>query len=141
MKKDNSFAFVAGFAMAAGAVLAGVALAQTASTQKEERRERTIDEVKTEAVHRAEVGQYPLIGLDPADVKEAFESIHTADKDEWAAGFMRVADRYFNEAKSLEKTDPDQSQRRLHSRLAHLFFRTLADSRFARQAALLRESA
>ncbi len=62
----------------------------TSFAQKEERRERTIDEIKTEAVRRAEVGQYPLIGLDPADVKEAFESIHTADKDEWAAGFMRV---------------------------------------------------
>ena len=85
------------------AVLSGLTVAQ-----KEERRERTIDEVKTEAVRRAEVGQYPLIGLDPADVKEAFETIHTADKDEWAAGFMRVGDRYFNEAKSLEKTDPDE---------------------------------
>jgi esterase FrsA len=68
--------------------------------------ERTIDEIKTEAVHRAEVGQYPLIGLDPSDVKEAFASIHTKDKDEWAAAFMAVADRYMNEAKSLEKTDP-----------------------------------
>jgi len=77
-----------------------------ASAQKEERRERTIDEVRVEAIHRAEVGQYPLIGLDPGDVKEAFENIRTSDKDEWAAGFMRVADRYFNEAKSLEKSDP-----------------------------------
>jgi esterase FrsA len=68
--------------------------------------ERTIDEIKIEAVHRAEVGQYPLIGLDPGDVKEAFNSIHTRDKDEWAAAFMGVADRYMNEAKSLEKTDP-----------------------------------
>jgi len=68
--------------------------------------ERTIDEIKTEAIHRAEVGQYPLIGLDPGDVKAAFNSIHTRDKDEWAAGFMGVADRYMNEAKSLEKTDP-----------------------------------
>lgn len=75
----------------------------------QERRERTIEEIKVEAVHRAEVGQYPLIGLDPADVKEAFESIHTADKDEWAAGFMKVADRYFNEAKSLEKSDPTKA--------------------------------
>lgn len=74
--------------------------------QAQERRERTIEEIKPEAIHRAEVGQYPLIGLDPADVKEAFESIHTADKNEWAAGFMRVADRYFNEAKSLENADP-----------------------------------
>jgi esterase FrsA len=76
------------------------------SAQQEPRRERTIEEIKTEAIHRAEVGQYPLIGLDPADVKEAFESIHSKDPDEWAAGFMRVADRYFNQAKSLEKTDP-----------------------------------
>src|ERR1019366_9324891 len=66
----------------------------------QQRAERTIDEIKTEAVHRAEVGQYPLIGLDPGDVKEAFTSIHTRDKDEWAAGFMGVADRYMNEAKS-----------------------------------------
>jgi esterase FrsA len=72
----------------------------------EQRSERTIDEIKAEAIHRAEVGQYPLIGLDPADVKEAFNSIHTRDKDEWAAAFMGVADRYMNEAKALEKTDP-----------------------------------
>jgi len=68
--------------------------------------ERTIEEIKVEAIHRAEVGQYPLIGLDPGDVKEAFNSIHTRDKDEWAAAFMGVADRYMNEAKALEKTDP-----------------------------------
>ena len=60
-------------------------------SRPKERRERTIEEIKTEAVHRAEVGQYPLIGLDPADVKEAFKTIHTNDKDEWAAGFMSVA--------------------------------------------------
>jgi esterase FrsA len=86
-------------------LLAGLALI-SATSFTQERRERTIDEIKTEAIHRAEVGQYPLIGLDPADVKEAFQSIHTSDKDEWAAGFMRVADRYFNEARSLEKSDP-----------------------------------
>jgi hypothetical protein len=90
-------------------VFAALAVTSPAQEQSGSRRERTIDEVKTEAIHRAEVGQYPLIGLDPADVKEAFESIHTADKDEWAAGFMRVADRYFNEAKSSEKTDPTKA--------------------------------
>src|SRR5438270_10809989 len=72
----------------------------------QERRERTIDEIKTEAIHRAEVGQYPLIGLDPNDVKVAFQTIHTADNDAWAAGFIRVADGSFNEAKSLESSDP-----------------------------------
>src|SRR5580692_493370 len=96
-----SAALVLGFS----ALLSASAFAQ----QNEPRRERTIDEIRVEAIHRAEVGQYPLIGLDPADVKEAFESIHTADKDEWAAGFMKVADRYFNEAKSLEKSDPTKA--------------------------------
>jgi esterase FrsA len=86
-----------------------VAILAASMSQSQERRERTIDEIKTEAIHRAEVGQYPLIGLDPADVREAFESVHTADKDEWAAAFMQVADRYFNEAKSLEKSDPTKA--------------------------------
>jgi len=75
----------------------------------QEKQERTLDEVRTEAIHRAENGMYPLIGLDPGDVREAFRSIHTKDKDEWAAAFMGVGDRYDNEARSLEKTDPTQA--------------------------------
>src|SRR5512135_2413818 len=82
------------------------ALLPFASASAEEHRERTLDEVKTEAVHRAENGMYPLIGLDPGVVREAFEKIKTTDKDEWAAAFMSVGDRYMAEAKSLEKSDP-----------------------------------
>jgi esterase FrsA len=67
--------------------------------------ERTLDEIKAEAIKRAENGMYPLIGLDPADVKEAFASIKTSDYDEWAAAFMKIGDRYMAEAKSLERTD------------------------------------
>jgi pimeloyl-ACP methyl ester carboxylesterase len=86
-------------------IFVGIAATLSSIAHSQQRTERTIDEIKIEAVHRAEVGQYPLIGLDPNDVKEAFTSIHTRDKDEWAAGFMGVADRYMNEAKSLEKSD------------------------------------
>lgn len=68
--------------------------------------ERTLEEIKAEAIKRAENGMYPLIGLDPADVKEAFAAIHTSDYDEWAAAFTKVADRYMAEAKSVEKSDP-----------------------------------
>ena len=103
MKIQNHFPLPV-FLLAFLAFISG-AFAQSPSNQNEERRERTIDEIKAEAIHRAEVGQYPLIGLDPGDVKEAFNSIHTRDKDEWAAAFMGVADRYMNEAKSLEKTN------------------------------------
>jgi len=72
----------------------------------QEPQERTIDEIKEEAIKRAENGIYPLIGLDPADVREAFAAIKTKDKDEWAIAFMGVADKYMNEAKSLERNDP-----------------------------------
>jgi esterase FrsA len=72
----------------------------------EEHRERTLDEIKVEATKRAENGMYPLIGLDPVDVREAFTAIKTLDNDEWAAGFSAVADRYAAQAKTLEATDP-----------------------------------
>ena len=39
--------------------LAAIALLLSSPASAQERRERTIDEVKTEAIHRAEVGQYP----------------------------------------------------------------------------------
>ena len=72
----------------------------------QERHERTLDEIKAEALTRAENGMYPVIGLDPADLREAFASIKTSDKDEWAAAFIAVGDRYMAEGKSLEQSDP-----------------------------------
>src|SRR5450755_135586 len=77
--------------------------------QEHPRSERTIGEIKIEAVHRAEVGQYPLIGLDPNDIREALNSVHTRDKDEWATAFMGVADRYMTEGRSLQSTDPEKA--------------------------------
>jgi esterase FrsA len=71
-----------------------------------QQKERTLDEIKAEAIKRSENGMYPLIGIDPTDLREAFASIKTTDKDEWAAAFMAVADRYMAEAKSLEGSDP-----------------------------------
>src|SRR5437899_12929205 len=88
----------------AGMILSALAWAGIAMAQAQ--KERTLEEIKAEAIKRAENGMYPLIGLDPADVKEAFASIRTSDYDEWAAAFIKVADRYMAQAKSLEKTDP-----------------------------------
>ena len=56
--------------------------------------ERTIDEIKVETQARAERGAYPLTGLDPTDVCEALANIKTRDRDEWAAAWSAVADRY-----------------------------------------------
>jgi esterase FrsA len=85
-----------------GPLNAGTILAQ-------EKAERTIDEIKMEALKRAQTGMYPMIGLHPEDVEEAFTSIKTRDKDEWATAFMRVADRYMTEGKALEKSDPEKA--------------------------------
>jgi esterase FrsA len=77
-------------------VLTSFAVLSTSSLAQQHS-ERAIEEIKTEAIKRAENGMYPLIGLDPADVREAFASIHSKDKDEWAAAFMAVGDRYMAE--------------------------------------------
>ncbi len=81
-------------------------VAVIAATATAQQKERTIDEIKTEAIKRSENGMYPLIGLDPADVREAFAKINSTDNDEWAAGFSAVADRFMAEAKAAEATDP-----------------------------------
>jgi esterase FrsA len=75
----------------------------------QERGERTLDEIKAEAIHRAENGMYPLIGLDPQDIREALAGIKTRDKDEWAAAFMAVADRYMQEGHTFETSDPTKA--------------------------------
>src|SRR6266436_5024409 len=82
--------------------LFSLALASAAAAQQ---KERTLDEIKAEAIKRAENGMYPLIGLDPADVREAFAAIKTSDHDEWATAFSTVGDRYMTQAKALEATD------------------------------------
>jgi hypothetical protein len=59
--------------------------------------ERTIDEVKSEALVRAQRGAYPLGGLDPKDVADALALIRTRDRDDWAQGWSQVAQRYYDE--------------------------------------------
>jgi esterase FrsA len=77
-------------ALAMVTILGGAAHAQAP--------ERTIEEIKTEAQARADRSNYPLIGLDPADVRDALTPLQTRDPDEWAASWSRVADRYMADA-------------------------------------------
>jgi hypothetical protein len=90
------------FVLTIAVLMAGAMFAQN-------RPERTIEEIKSEALKRAENGMYPVIGIDPADLREAFTSIKTREKDEWAAALIAVADRYMAEGRALEKTDPSKA--------------------------------
>src|SRR4051812_45030160 len=80
-----------------GLGLAAVLLPASALAQAPE---RTIDEIKVEAQARAERGNYPLIGLDAGDVRNALAGIKTRDADEWAANWAGVADRYIAKAEA-----------------------------------------
>jgi len=94
-------------------LLAGfIFIALPAATRPQQpQKERTLDEIKSEAIKRAENGMYPLIGLDPADVREAFSNIKTSDNDDWAAAFSSVADRYMTEGNTLLSSNPAQADK------------------------------
>ena len=81
--------------------------------------ERTINEIKVEAQARAERGAYPLIGLDPKDVRQALAHIETRDVDEWASAWSAVADRYYGVAK---ETSNAQERRSNYSRAWRLYY-------------------
>lgn len=63
---------------------------------------RTIEELKAETQARADRHAYPLTGLRADDVREALARIHSLDRDEWAAAWSSVAERYAERARTEE---------------------------------------
>ena len=83
-------------AAALGALLSQAsALAQIAPT-------RSLDELKAETQSRADRNAYPVVGLKPDDVREALGRIHSLDRDEWAAAWGSIAERYATRATAEE---------------------------------------
>ena len=72
------------------ALLMALAVAMAANAQSG----RTLEELKAEAQARADRNAYPLIGLKPADVREALGRLKSLDRDEWAASWSEIGDRY-----------------------------------------------
>src|ERR1700761_1875225 len=77
---------------------------ETASAQATD---RTIDEIKTETLARAQTGAYPALGIQSADASEALGRIKSRDPDEWAAAWSAVADTYMAKAKAA--SDPREA--------------------------------
>jgi pimeloyl-ACP methyl ester carboxylesterase len=73
-------------------LVSGAVSAQTA--------DRTIDEIKSETLARAQTGAYPTLGIQPADASDALGRIKTRDPDEWGAAWSAVADGYMAKAKA-----------------------------------------
>jgi esterase FrsA len=67
---------------------------------------RTLDEVKAECQARADRNAYPLAGLVPAEVREALARLTSLDRDEWAASWSQIGDRYMSAGEALGRGTP-----------------------------------
>ena len=85
-------------------LLSGLAFASTAPRAADQVTTRTIEQLKQEIIDRAErrPQRSPANGIDAADVKEAVANIKTLDRDEWARGFIGVADKYMQKGKAAD---------------------------------------
>jgi esterase FrsA len=79
-------------------------ISQTASSQTAD---RTIEEIKTETLARAQTGAYPALGIQPGDASDALGRLKTRDPDEWAAAWSAVAEGYM--AKARAASDPKEA--------------------------------
>jgi esterase FrsA len=87
--------------------LAIVAFGLTLDTAFAQLADRTIEEIKTETLARAQTGAYPTLGIDPADARDALGLINTREPDDWAAGWSTIGDRYM--AKANAASDPKEA--------------------------------
>lgn len=72
---------------------------------------RSLPQLKEECLARVARNAYPLTGLRPEDVAEAFTKITSLDRDEWAAVWSDIAARYFTEAERLGASAPAQARK------------------------------
>ena len=88
-------------------ILLSVLTCLASASARAQTADRTIDEIKTETLARAQTGAYPALGIQPADASDALARIHSRDPDEWAAAWSAVADIYM--AKARAATDPKEA--------------------------------
>jgi esterase FrsA len=88
-------------------VLFAVALIGLSENASAQTADRTIDEIKTETLARAQTGAYPALGIQPSDASDALSRIKSRDADEWAAAWSAVADGYMAKAKAA--ADPREA--------------------------------
>ena len=77
-----------------GAVLIAAGVAAAVAVTSEAQSGRTLEELKAEAQARADRNAYPLIGLKPEEVREALARLTSLDRDEWAASWSQIGERY-----------------------------------------------
>ena len=71
---------------------------------------RTLEELKAETQKRVDRNVAPAGGLKSEDAREALANIHSLDRDEWAAAWSAIAERYASRAAGEESSDKGKAQ-------------------------------
>jgi esterase FrsA len=71
---------------------------------------RNLEELKAETQRRVDRNLAPAGGLKSEDAREALANIHSLDRDEWAAAWSAIADRYASRATAEESSDKAKAQ-------------------------------
>jgi esterase FrsA len=72
---------------------------------------RTWEELKQETQRRVDKNLGPVGGLKSDDAKEALANIHSLDRDEWAAAWSAIGERYDKRAKAEEAAKNNDAAR------------------------------
>jgi esterase FrsA len=72
---------------------------------------RTWEELKQETQRRVDKNLGPVGGLKSEDAREALSNIHSLDRDEWAAAWSAIGERYDKRAKSEEAAKNNDAAR------------------------------
>ena len=72
---------------------------------------RTWEELKQETQRRVDKNLGPVGGLKSDDAREALSNIHSLDRDEWAAAWSAIGERYDKRAKSEEAAKNNDAAR------------------------------
>src|SRR5437868_11016330 len=80
--------------MKIGALFLAAGVAATLAASSAAQSGRTLEELKAETQARADRNAYPLIGLKADEVREALGRLTSLDRDEWAASWSELGERY-----------------------------------------------
>lgn len=89
----------------AAALLAGwssSAMAQSNQTLAEPTPAQQLEALRADVQGRADHNIYPIQGIHPQDAREVLASLHSTDRDEWAAAWSAMGQRYADRAKDAE---------------------------------------
>jgi hypothetical protein len=72
---------------------------------------RTWEELKQETQRRVDKNLTPMSGLKSEDAREALSNIHSLDRDEWAASWSAIAERYEKRAETEDAAKNNDAAR------------------------------